>query len=174
MDWSFRKATRAGQKVPVDVDILLKRAFLRASAAVRDGKIQACFVVNTDQTQCIYSHDASKTWTKRGVKQVATANKEEKRAFTLVVGVSQSGEVLPFQAIYQGVDERQSLPKKSTDPTLASFWDKAQELGIRFELSKTSTYWSTQGTMRTYVTHILVPYFEKHKARLDLPNQRCL
>lgn len=174
MNFSLRMATRAGQKVPPNAGFLLKRAFLRASAAVRDGKIQACFVVNTDQTQCVYSHDTSKTWTARGEKQVATAGKEEKCAFTLVVGVSQSGEVLPFQAIYQGSDERQSLPKKSTDSALAPSWEEAKKLNIRFELSKTSTYWATQTTMRNYVTHILVPYFDWHKTRLSVPLQRCL
>ena len=174
MNWSLRKSTRAGQKVPANVDILLKKVFLHTSAAIRDGKIQSCFVVNTDQTQCIYSHDASKTWTKRGEKQVATAGKEEKRAFTLVVGLSQSGDLLPFQAIYQGVDERQSLPKKSNDPELAKAWDSANELKIRFELSKTTTYWSTQATMRNYVVYHVVPYFEFHKKRLNLPNQRCI
>ncbi|KAI0700281.1 hypothetical protein BC835DRAFT_1412087 [Cytidiella melzeri] len=119
MDWSVQKSTRAGQKVPVNADILLKKSFLCASAAVRDGKIQACFIANTDQTQCVYSHDTSKTWTKKGEKQIAVAGKEEKRAFILVVGLSQSGDLLPFQAIYQGANERQLLPKKSADPALA-------------------------------------------------------
>lgn len=174
MDWSIRKSTRASQKVPPDAEIVLKKAFLRTSAAIRDGKILPCFVVNSDQTQCVYSHDASKTWAKRGDKQVSTLGKEEKRAFTLLVGLSQSGEVLPFQAIYHGADERKSLPKKSKDDALAPFWEFAKALGIHFEVSKTSTYWSTQRTMQMYVTDILAPYFDKHRRRLSLPNQRCL
>jgi len=39
------------------------------------------------------------------------AGTEEKRAFTLVVGVSASDDVLPFQAIYKGKTSL-SLPAK--------------------------------------------------------------
>lgn len=169
LKWSLRKGTWAGQKVPADAEAQMERAFLRAAAAIRDEAVPACCFVNCDQTNCVYSHGASSTYTPRGSNQVPIAQMDEKRAFTLMVGVSMDGDVLPFQAIYQGSDPKRSLPK-----TTSSGYDEAESIGIQFEVSKTRTYWSTQGTMQSYVTHILVPYFERQKVRLGLPDQLCI
>ncbi|TFY81989.1 hypothetical protein EWM64_g2016 [Hericium alpestre] len=46
----------------------------------------------------------------------------------------------------------------------AEYWSKAQAFGFRFESSGTETYWSTMDTMKSYVNHILVPYFAKARA----------
>ncbi|KAI0812465.1 hypothetical protein BC629DRAFT_1274243, partial [Irpex lacteus] len=102
MGWSLRRSTRAGQKIPANADELLFQACLRAAALIRDEDILDVFVVNTDQTQVVYSTDGKSTYNRIGEKQVQVEGKEEKRAFTLVVGVSMSGEALPFQAIYHG------------------------------------------------------------------------
>ena len=169
LDWSFRRSTRAAQKIPQNSDHLLNRAFLRMACLVRDESVASCFIVNADQTQNVYNPGSKTTWTESGVKQVAIVGLEEKRAFTLLVGPSNSGEVLPFQAIYQGKDPRRSLHKPSSPG-----YQEAIDFRFRFEVSEKDTYWSTQKTMRSYVTNILVPYFNKHKARLNLPNQQCI
>ena len=95
--------------------------------------------------------------------------KDEKRAFTLMVGISMSGEVLPFQAVYAG-KTKGSLPTSN-----APNYSKATEkLKFRFESSGNDTYWSTITTMQSYVTNILAPYFESHLKQLDLSNQLCI
>lgn len=53
-----------------------------------------------------------------------------------MVGVSMNGEVLPFQAIYQGADPKRSLPS----PGSPLYQDAINDIGIRFEVSKTKTY----------------------------------
>lgn len=118
-----------------------------------------------------YAGTPQSTWDKRGAKQVTVGivGSDEKRAFTLMVGVSMNGEVLPFQAIFTRQDPNRSLPSRNS-PRYA----EAQNLGFRFEVSKTTTYWSTQETMRLYVTHILAPYFERHPKERGVPDQRCL
>ncbi|OBZ66407.1 hypothetical protein A0H81_13643 [Grifola frondosa] len=145
LDWSIRRAT------------------------IRDEDILDCFIVNSDQTQCLYSAGNKLTYEKTGSKQVSVVGADEKRAVTIMVGVSMSGEVLPFQTIYQGADETKSLPRP-TSPGYA----EAQQLGFRFEVSRTKTYWSTFRTMCSYVENILIPYFEKHKTRLSRPLQKCI
>ena len=95
--------------------------------------------------------------------------KDEKRAFTLMVGISMSGEVLPFQAVYAG-KTKGSLPTSSA----FNYTKATEELKFRFESSGNDTYWSTMATMQSYVTNILVPYFESHLKQLDLPNQICI
>ncbi|KIP01247.1 hypothetical protein PHLGIDRAFT_40436, partial [Phlebiopsis gigantea 11061_1 CR5-6] len=171
MDWSIRRITKAGQKVPADAPVQLFHSFLRVVAAVRDENIADCLIVNNDQTMVLFSHGNKVTFAPRGAKQVAGEGFEEKRAFTLMVGVSLGGEVLPFQAIYQGASVSRSLPKK----TAPLYSHATSTLSMRFEVSKTTTHWSNLDTMKSYVTHILVPYFRVHIEQLQLPDdQRCL
>ena len=56
--------------------------------------------VNSDQTGVQYSAGGLEIWAPIGDKQVEVIDKDEYRSFTLMVGISMSGEVLPFQAIY--------------------------------------------------------------------------
>lgn len=109
------------------------------------------------------------TWAPTGERQVSIVGVEDKRALTLLQSISMSGDVLPFQAIYVGKSAR-SLP----EDTAPSF-DTALALGFIFEFSQTKTYWSTQETMRGFVSRILVPYFRKQIAEHNLPStQRCV
>ena len=79
------------------------------------------------------------------------------------------GKVLPFQAIYAGKTSG-SLPSSG-----APNYSKAtRELKFHFEPSKTDNHWSTIGTMKSYVTNILVPYFESHHQQLGLPDRICI
>ncbi|OJT12062.1 hypothetical protein TRAPUB_11400 [Trametes pubescens] len=130
MGWSLRKATRAAQKTPTNIQL---------------------------------QSPARLTYEKIGAKQVALLGAEEKRAFTVLVGVAASGAVLPFQSIWHGKSNR-SCPSKD-----AAQRAEADELGFRFEPSKTSTYWSTFALMKSYVGDILVPYLEGQKMKLGLP-----
>ncbi|KAG9091475.1 hypothetical protein FS749_016521 [Ceratobasidium sp. UAMH 11750] len=169
LNWSFRRPTRAAQYTPANMDTVLRRAFLRLACLIRDENIPACCIVNTDQTQVVYSHGCKYTWTHQGDKQVPVVGKDEKRAYTLVIGVANSGHTLPFQAIYPGMT-RASLPQES-----APGYTEAQKLGMKFEPSLTKTYWATQATMRSYVTQILVPYFQSQIEAHGLPqDQRCV
>lgn len=86
-----------------------------------------------------------------------------------MVGISMSGELLPFQAIYRGKSSA-SLPS----PKALGYKKATQELNFQFEYSKTDNHWSTIGTMKSYVTGILVPYFKSHQKQLKLPNQICV
>jgi hypothetical protein len=87
----------------------------------------------------------------------------------LLAAASNSGDLLPFQAIYTGKSDR-SLP----DATAPGF-SEARDLGFLFTPSKTTTYWSTIDTMKTWVSKILVPYFNTQHTQHKLPaNQKCI
>ncbi len=46
---------------------------------------------------------------------------------------------------------------------------------MRFEPSKSDTYWSTLETMQLLVSNIIAPYFEEQKKNLGLPaSQKCI
>ncbi|QRV97854.1 hypothetical protein RhiJN_25873 [Ceratobasidium sp. AG-Ba] len=169
LGWSLRKATRAAQKYPPDVDSVLLHAFLLFARIVQDEEIPAACIVNADQTQVVYNAGGHSTWNTSGEQQVHVLGLEEKRAFTLLVAASLSGDILPFQAIYEGKTAR-SLPA-----TTARGYSKAIRLGFLFSFSSTNTYWSTQTTMQHFVSQILAPYFHAQIKRNNLPpTQQCI
>ena len=165
MEWSLRRSTRAGKKIPDGVTYILTNAYFRIVHTISNNIVTITLLVNTDQTLVTYSAGATETYAPRGSKQVEVVGKEEKRGFTLVVGISMSGEALPFQVIYAGKSTR-SLPS----PDAPDYHRATEVLGFRIE-SGGNNHWSTQFTMKTYVQHILVPYFEGHK---EDPNQICI
>jgi hypothetical protein len=164
--WSERRATRAAQKLPEDWEQLCEHVFLRIAYGIKEEDIPPELLVNSDQTQVIYSQGSKLTWAKTGSRQVTVIGRDEKCAFTVVVSVSNSGELLPFQAIYQGYSAK-TCPSPS-----ANDYNAANAAGFRFEFSKSKTYWSTQETMRLLVDHIIAPYFSKQKAKLGLPKDQ--
>lgn len=98
-----------------------------------------------------------------GVKQVSLVGAEEKRAFTIMVGVANDGTLLPFQAIYEG------LTKRSTPSPGSPHYDDVINAGMLLEFLGTHTYWSNLAMMKSYVTKILDPYFQSVHERLGLP-----
>ncbi|KAF5372041.1 hypothetical protein D9615_008034 [Tricholomella constricta] len=116
-----------------------------------------------------YAQGCHMTYAPVGSKQVTTVGSEEKRAITVMVSIANDGTLLPFQVIYKGATDA-SLPSPS-----ARSMKEALKAGFSFEASKTSTYWSTQETMKNFVNKILVPYFD-HVIRRDnlRPDQRRL
>ena len=164
--WSERKATRAAQKLPEDWELLCQRAFLRIAYGIKEEDIPPELFVNSDQTQVVYAQGSKLTWTKTGSRQVTVIGEDEKRTFTVVVSVSNSGELLPFQAIYQGYSAK-TCPSAS-----AKNYHAMKAVRLRFEFSKTKTYWSTHETMHTLVNDIITPYFARQKAKLGLPDSQ--
>jgi hypothetical protein len=169
MKWSLRHATRAGKKIPENITEILTDSALRLVWTISEYDVPKPVTVNSDQAGVQYSAGGLETWAPRGSKQVEVIGKDERRSFTLMVGISMSGEVLPFQAIYAG---KTALSLPSANAT--NYVKATQELKFHFESSGNDTYWSTIGTMKSYVANILAPYFESHRQQLGRPNQFCI
>ena len=164
LHWSLCRATRPAQKIPDNVDDILHRAILRHAFSIRNFHIPAALRVNTDQTQVTLQQGGNITYNEMNARQVIAHGQDEKRAFTLVVGVSASGVLLPFQSVWAG-KTRASLPS----PT-GAYYSEAAELNFKFKFSgKQQNYWSTEATMQSYVSDILVPYLLQQMRDLDLP-----
>jgi hypothetical protein len=81
--------TQALQKIPKDAPLQLYHTFFWLVYACWKRKIKhASLIVNFDQTQVVIHFQGKSTFAKLGSKQVGVLGKEEKRAWTLVVGVS--------------------------------------------------------------------------------------
>lgn len=169
LGWSPRRSTRPAQKFPPNVDTVLLKAFFRFACLIRDEAIPPCCIVNADQTQVVYSAGSGSTWNRTGERQVSVLGADEKRAFTLMVGVAMSGHLLPPQAIYAGKTTR------SVPDSLSPGYARSCELGFRFLPSMKSTYWSTLSTMQLYISEHLAPFFLEQIRTNNLPDgQRCV
>ncbi|KAF8505233.1 hypothetical protein JB92DRAFT_2622660, partial [Gautieria morchelliformis] len=163
MGWSPRKSTRAVQKVPSNAEEICYKHAVRYSMVIRDHNIPAALNINSDQTQILLQHSTQMTWTKAGSKQVGIVGSKERQAFTLMVSVTISGLLLPFQSIWHGKTSLSLPPSKSKDYVAANL------AGFLWEPSNSHTYWSTHETMHSFMHNILAPYFEKTKETLGLP-----
>ncbi|KAI0071325.1 hypothetical protein K474DRAFT_1607106 [Panus rudis PR-1116 ss-1] len=166
LNMSIRAATRAAQKLPEDWEDKCEQSVMRKGWIVWEYEIPAQLHVNSDQTQIVYAPGTKLTWAETGAKQVSLIGGDEKRAFTVMVSVSNSGDLLPFQVIYMGKTTA-SMPSN-----MAPHYHDCINAGFRFEFSGTKTYWSNQKTMQDFVRHILVPYFEAKKQELGLPKSQ--
>ncbi|EIW73718.1 hypothetical protein CONPUDRAFT_34730, partial [Coniophora puteana RWD-64-598 SS2] len=103
LNWVPRASTRAAQKTPDDADQQIYECFLRLSLFLRDAGIRHPeLVINFDQTQVVMANNTTKTFEVEGARQVNVIGKEEKKAFTAVVGASAAGTALPVQLIFKG------------------------------------------------------------------------
>ncbi|TFK59470.1 hypothetical protein BDN72DRAFT_780690 [Pluteus cervinus] len=159
----MRRATRAGGKLPEDPDTVLFDAFLRIAYNIKIENIVEDLLVNSDQTQMVLAQGGTISYAPVGSKQVATCGMDEKRAVTVLVSLTNSGVLLPFQTIYKGSSAR-SLP----EPDSPHYQD-ALGKGFLFNVSNTSTYWSTIETMKKFVDETLTPYFDRIVEEKNLP-----
>ncbi|KAE9383321.1 hypothetical protein BT96DRAFT_961067 [Gymnopus androsaceus JB14] len=152
INWSFHATTCAAQKLPENVHEILTEAALREAYCIHTYDIPAALRINTDQTQTIYQQGTNATWNQKGDCQLLPWEPS----------ISASGELLPFQAIYQGATPA-SCPNHESP-----FYNEAQRLGFR------DKYWSTMAIMKSLVNEIIAPYFAHKKDELeieDLDNQ---
>ena len=163
LEWSYRKVTRAAQKLPENWEDQCERSVLRKAYIIKEHNIPAELYVNSDQTQVTYAPGDKMTWAETGAKQVSLTNTDEKRAFTVMVSVMSDGALLPFQAIYQGKTSR-SCPSPSSP-----HYQDVLDTGFQLVCSGTDTYWSNQQTMKLFVNDILAPYYDRKKADIGYP-----
>jgi len=147
---------RAAQKIPDDWEDQCKKSALRLGYEIKEYDItEVAFLVNTDQTQVTLTPGDKLTYEETGSKQVSLVGSEEKRAFTVLVGIAGDGTLLPFQAIYEGKTTC-SIPSKN-----APHYDDLLATGALLEFSGTKTYWSNVNTMQSWVNNILTLYFDR-------------
>ncbi len=153
LGWSFRVATTAAQKLPKDWEHQLDMMAYRAAFEVLTHGVPAELMVNMDQTAMhLVPSGGSRTYDKRGKKEIAVTGVEDKRQITICVSSAADGTTLPPQLIFQGKSSR-SLP---SGPTVRELHHGE---GWRFKY--TQNHWSTLGTTKEWVEENLLPYYKK-------------
>jgi hypothetical protein len=97
---------------------------------------------------------------------VKNLGKDDKRQITCCVSATASGDVLPFQIIFQG--RTTAVVPKDTEARAAE--------ARGWHLTHSSNHWSNQQTMKDFVTKILLPWHAKQceKLGLDASNQKLI
>ena len=86
-DWTYKRGSTSGQKLPVDWEVQCANMVKRVSATAAKHKIQhPCFIINWDQTGCVLVPASKYTYSNIKVKQVPIVGHDEKRQITAVVG----------------------------------------------------------------------------------------
>ena len=106
LHWSPRKGTQAAQKKPNNWEEQCERSFLRKAWVIKDEDIPKELLINSDQTQVLFSPGDKISWAETGSKQVPVLGCEEKCAFTVLISVASNGTVLPMQVVYTGKTHR--------------------------------------------------------------------
>lgn len=124
----------------------------RAAFEVLTHAVPEELMVNMDQTAMhLVPSGGSRTYDKRGKKEIAVTGKEDKRQITICVSSAASGTTLPPQLIFQGKSAR-SFPCGPTvkELQLEGWWFKY-----------TQNHWSNLATTKEWVEEILIPYYKK-------------
>ena len=118
-------------------------------------EIPNSLVLNWDQTAVRYVPVSSWTMEKVGAKRVEIIGSDERRQMTALFTVSMAGDFLAPQLIYQGKPVK-CHPKVNFPPD--------------WSVTHTETHWSNESTTLEYITKILIPYLERKRKELELPN----
>ncbi|KAJ3718872.1 hypothetical protein C8R42DRAFT_697290 [Lentinula raphanica] len=156
MSWSPRAGTRAAAHLPSNADELCKHAFFCLVYCMEWEDIPPKLVINVDQPDIFLLPNSSQTHHTKGDRQVDLVAKDEKRAYTLLVASTSSGDFLPFQCVWPGKTHR-SLPS-----THAPEINEAVGYGFHFTVAASEknecSHFSTLKMMKEWMWEILHPY----------------
>ncbi|KAJ7222719.1 hypothetical protein C8J57DRAFT_1253667 [Mycena rebaudengoi] len=172
MDWTPRKATRQARHIPEDAPNLIKRTFFRLRYAILTGRIPPELIVNANQAGNYLLPSSGHTFHDRGAKQVDVVAKDEKRAYTMMLASTPSGDFLPIQAVWAG-KTRGSLPDDE-----AEGYEDVMDRGFIFSSAKSkkkTSHFSTFSTMEEWVRDIIAPWCAKIlQSRPDLDDDQLM
>ena len=124
-------------------------------------KIPDDLIITLDQTPSKLLNVGKNIMAKTNSKRVALRDSDEKRAITITIAATLTGEILPFQMIYDGKTAR-SRP----DPAL---------LPDGFLLCGNSSHWSNAEETINLLNNVIKPYVDQVIKKLGLPeNQKAL
>jgi DDE superfamily endonuclease len=159
LDWRWRARTTAASKLPADWESQGVLMAKRIAATMEMHNVHPSLVINADQTGVKLVPSSSWTYEKRNSSSVATIGADDKRQITACLASALSGDLLPLQLIFQGKTER-SLPEKT-----------AASIASHCHVTSSENHWSSQATMRQYISEIIMPHAEasirKHRLHAD-------
>lgn len=157
LNYVFRKATGAAQKLPLDWQTQ-KEDFVRRVTAVYMVECEdLAFVVNLDHTGVRLIPAGNYTYDVCGKKDIKVVGMEDKRQVTVLVGSAADGRMLPCQVIYAGTSPL-CLPKEADrEPCREQGWD----------FDYTENHWASMATTQGYFERGLDLWYEMRCRQLQ-------
>ncbi len=143
VDFVRRKVTKTAQKLPINFEEKKSAFLFSVCAKVQQHQIPSALVLNWDQTGISMIPDNKFTLAPKGCKDVAVIGQDDKRQITVGVTCSLTGELLPFQVIYEGTTN-----KCHPNVDFPESWN----------VTHTKSHWSNSGTMLEWAEKVLIPY----------------
>jgi len=171
-NFTYKKGTTSGQKLPADWQAQVETMIDRATGmVVRHNVEHPSLVINWDQSAVMLVPAAKSTYHHRKNKHVSITGQDEKRQITMVVGGTLEGDLLPFQLIFAGqeTNRQQHRAVPALDPATAL---RIQSAG--WHLTQTPNHWSSQQSMRDYVDLIITPWVNTKRAQHKCPDSHVL
>ena len=138
--WSYWVGTRAAGSIPQNWDELGRNMAIQISNSIQTYGTPPELVINGDQTPCHLIPTPDRTWAPMGDWQVTIAGADDKRAVTLMVAITASGDLLQTQVIVAGKTAR-SLPA-------AHLWTAVNKK-VWFDFSGGDKHWSNISMMKS-------------------------
>ncbi len=151
MGWTWRRSTTAASKLLADRESQGHDMAYRIAALVKTYDIPEELVINSNQTGLHIRPSTDQTYDVKGVKDVKSLGKDNKRQITCTVSSATSGDLLPFQLIFQG---------KTTVVVLKDLGAVAARVK-GWHLTMSSNHWSNQQTMREFVDQVIMSWHAK-------------
>ena len=147
-----RVATPKMREIPVDFEIK-KEAYLKVAAElIYEYQVPPQLVINGDETAVQLVSRANRTRNARGAKRVRMLGMgEDKAQITTTIFVTESGDVLPFQMIFEGKTDRCHPKHAKPEDCL---WPH------------TASHWQPVITNCTLIEAIIVPYKDRMTPRI--------
>ena len=114
-------------------------------------------IVNFDQTPLPYICASKQTLEKQGTSSVPLVGKGKSKQITGTFAISQSGDFLPMQLIYEGKTQR-CLPQI--------------DFPKDFNVTYTENHWSNEQKSIEFIQTIVLPFLKWKKEKLELPRDQ--
>ena len=148
LQWRWRARTTAASKLPADWEAQGVLMAKRVAALMEMHGVHPSLIINADQTGAKLVPSSAWTYEKCNSSSVAVIGADDKRQITACLASALNGELLPLQLIFQGKTER-SVPAKT-----------AASIASMCHVTFSENHWSTQTTMKQYISEIIMPYAE--------------
>lgn len=156
LNWCFRRATAAAQKLP-SMWKSIKEDFIRRVTAVFLVEVQElAFVVNLDHTGVRLVPCGNYTYEECGRRDIKEVSIDDKRQVTVLLGSAADGCMLPPQVIYAGTTDGCLPPKQFTDP--------CTDLGWNFTF--TANHWASMDTTKQALEQLLQNWYQQRCIQL--------
>ena len=157
MGFLKRKGTQDSKKLPEDFDSIKSNFVKRVYDCRQEHHIPDDMLINWDQTGVNRIPGGEWTMVERGNKQVTITGIDDKRQITSLLAVSMTGEFLPPQVLYAGKTNR---------------CHPAVEFPNGWDVHHNENHWSNAASMNRYVDTIVIPFMERTRILLGLPNEQ--